>query len=121
MVLLRLGVAGEDQFASIGGRKMYVQHLNGGKLLEHGARCQARSQYSQTSSQVYVQAISQERHKEVRLDAILSLVKNGAQAQVVFQVLEGSLDLRELNVKLPQMGRIAPSEIAAQQIASFPA
>ena len=33
----RLGVAGEAEFASIGGRQVDVDHLDGGELLERAA------------------------------------------------------------------------------------
>ena len=37
MILLRLGVAGEDEHAPIRGGEVNVQHLDGGELLKHGA------------------------------------------------------------------------------------
>ena len=33
---IQLRVAAEDQGAPVGGREMHVEHLNGGKLVEHG-------------------------------------------------------------------------------------
>jgi hypothetical protein len=36
LVLGRLGVAGQDQSAPVGGREMHVEHLDRGELVEHG-------------------------------------------------------------------------------------
>src|SRR5947207_3242581 len=59
VVFLRLGVAGKDQFASIGGREMHVEHLDGSKLLQQRARRQPRGQRLKASSQMHVQTIGQ--------------------------------------------------------------
>ena len=47
------------------------------------------------------------------------LMVDGAQLQIVLEVLEGRLDLDELDVELPQLGRLLPTQIGAQQIAAF--
>ena len=57
---LRLGVTGEDQLSTVGGRDVHVEHLHGGKLLDHTARGQPRRQGVQSSIQRDVQAISEE-------------------------------------------------------------
>ena len=57
---------------------------------------------------IHVQTVGQEGHEDVRLDAVLELVENRTQTQIVLQVLEGRLDLGQLNVKLPQLTRVAP-------------
>ena len=57
---LRLGVTGEDQFPAVGGRDVHIEHLHGGKLLDHTARGQPRRQGVQSSIQRDVQAISEE-------------------------------------------------------------
>jgi hypothetical protein len=50
---------------------------------------------------VHVQAVGDKGHKDVRLDPVLELVKNGTQRQVVLQVLKGRFDFDQLDVKLP--------------------
>ena len=40
-VLFWMGVPVHDDFAAIGGGQVYVEHLNGGELFQHGARCEA--------------------------------------------------------------------------------
>ena len=48
---------------------------------------------------MHVQTIGQKRHKNVGLDAALPFVKDRPQAQIVFEIFEGSFHLRQLNVK----------------------
>ena len=35
-----LGIAGEQQLAAVGGRQVDIDHLHGGELFQHAARCQ---------------------------------------------------------------------------------
>jgi len=56
----------------------------------------------------------------VRLDAVLELVVDRAQVQIVLHGLEGGLDLDELDVEPPQLGRVLAGEIGAQQITASP-
>jgi hypothetical protein len=64
-----LGIAGEQQLAAVGGRQMDVDHLHGGKLLQHAARRQSRRQRMQAPRESDVQAIGQKGNEDVRLDA----------------------------------------------------
>jgi hypothetical protein len=41
LVRIGLGVAGQSQGAAIGCRKVDIEHLDGGHLVEEGVRCQA--------------------------------------------------------------------------------
>ena len=41
----------------------------------------------------------------MRFDPMLQLVENRAQTQIIFEVFEGRLYLRQLDVKLPQFGQ----------------
>src|SRR5208282_487788 len=66
-----------------------------------------------------VETIGQEGDEDVRLDAVLELVVDRAQVQIVLHGLEGGLDLDELDVEPPQLGRVFAGEIGAQQIATF--
>ena len=68
-----------------------------------------------------MQAIGQERHEDVRLDAPFQLMMDRAEGQVVLQGLERRLDLDELDVEAPQLGGIASAQVGAQQIAALPA
>jgi hypothetical protein len=43
VILLRLGVAGEDERAAVRGGEVNVQHLDGGELLKQGAHAGAAS------------------------------------------------------------------------------
>ena len=69
VILLRLGVAGEDESAPVVGGEVNVQHLDGGELFRHGARRQSWRQRAQALLQRYLEAIGQKGHEDVRLDA----------------------------------------------------
>ena len=56
-----------------------------------------------------VQAIGEEGDEDVRFDALLELMVDRAQLQIVLEVLECGFDLDELDVELPQLGRVAPA------------
>jgi len=68
-----------------------------------------------------VQTIGQEGHEDVRFDAMFELVMDGTQLEIVLEILEGGLDLDELDVELPQLSRVAITQIGAQQIAPLAA
>src|ERR1700676_2283970 len=87
-----MGVAAQNQSAAVGRREVYIEHLDGGKLLQNGTWGQAGCQRTQPRSQGHLQAVGQEGDKDMSLDPTLELVKNGAQRQVVFQVLKGRFD-----------------------------
>ena len=71
---------------------MDVNHLHGGKLLQHAARRQSRRQRVQAPRQGDVQAIGQEGDEDVSLDAGLELVKDRPDREIAFEVLERLLD-----------------------------
>ena len=78
MVGVGLGVAAQDQSAAIGSRKLYIEHLHGGKLIEHGSRCQPTCHRAQSRPQRDVQAIGHEGDKDMRFDSVLELVADRA-------------------------------------------
>src|SRR5204863_9319782 len=108
-----------DQRAAVGGGEVNVEHLDGGELVEHRPRGETGSQRPEPGAQRDVQAISQERDEDVGLDALDELVIDRPQLQVVLEVFEGGLDLDQLNIELPQLGRVSSAQIAAQEIAAF--
>src|SRR6516165_12646543 len=91
----RLSVAGEQQFAAIGGRHVEVDHLHGGELLDGAPWRQAGRQGLQSPS---------------RLDADLELMGQRPDGEVALPVFEGLLDADELKIQAPQPRRvIAPA------------
>ena len=80
----------------------------GGQRLEPGA-------------QRDVEAIGQEGDEDVRFDAVLKLMEDRTELQIIFEVLERGLDLDELNIEVPQLGRVLVTQIGAQQIAPLAA
>ena len=75
---LGLGVAREDQLAPIGGGHVYIDHLDGGELLEHAARGEAWGERFELLAERDVQAVGEERDEDVRFDAPLLLVEDRA-------------------------------------------
>ena len=108
-----LGIAGEHQLAAVGGRQMDVDHLHGGKLLQHAARRQSRRQRMQAPRERDVQGIGQKGNEDVRLDSGLELVKDRPDREVAFEVLERLLDGHQQQVVAPQLGRIILDEVGA--------
>jgi hypothetical protein len=90
-------VAARDQRAAIGGGEVNVEHLDGGGLVEHFPRREAGGQRLEPGAQRDVQAV-------------LKLVADRAELQIVLEVLERGLDLDELDVELPQLGRISSTD-----------
>src|SRR4029077_5290453 len=103
-----------DQGAAISGREVDIEHLDGGELVEHGPRGEAGGQRLQPGAQCDMQAIGQEGDEDVRLDAVLKLVVDRAELQIVLEILERSLDLDELDIELPQLGWILVAQIGTQ-------
>ena len=77
-VLLRLGVARQQQFSSVSSRSVHVNHLHGGKLIEHGTRRKPRRQRFQSATESGMQAVGEKGDENVRLDARLEFVIDGA-------------------------------------------
>jgi hypothetical protein len=94
-------VAAQDQCPAIGDREVDVKHLDGSDLVEHGPRSEAGRQRLELRAQRDVQAIGQESDEDVRFDTVLKMVVDGAELQIVLEILERGLDLDELDIELP--------------------
>ena len=66
-----------------------------------------------------MQAVAQEADKDVRLDAVVFLVVDGADVEVVLELLEGLFDFGENDVLLPELFGVFGDEVGAQQVGSF--
>src|SRR5229473_4728232 len=104
LVGVQFSVAAQDQCAAIGGREVDVEHLDGGELVEHGPRGEAGRQRFELRAQRDVKTIGQEGDEDVRFDALLELVVDRPELQVVLEILERGLDLDELDIEMTQMG-----------------
>ena len=71
---------------------MHIEHLDGAKFVQNRTWGQSECERTQPGPQGHVQAVGDEGHKNVRLDPVLELVKNGTQRQIVLQVLKGRFD-----------------------------
>ena len=107
--------------AAVGGGQVHVDHLNRRKLLENGPRRETGCQRTGPGFERNQEAVSDEGDEDVGFDAVVELMVDRPQTQIAFQFLEGLLNLDELDVILPQQGRIGGREIGAQQVATFPA
>jgi len=94
-----LRVARQGQLAAVGGGQVHIHHLQGLELRDHLARRGAAGQRSELGLERDLQAVSQEGHEDVGLDALFGLVEDRPDGQVVLDLLEGLLDLGELDVK----------------------
>ena len=115
---LGLRVARQGQFAPVGGGQVHVHHLHGLELGDHLARRGAAGQRPELGLERDLQAVGQEGHEDVGLDALFGLVEDRPDGQVVLDLLEGLLDLGELDVERPQ-ARALRREVGAQQVAAF--
>jgi hypothetical protein len=61
-----------------------------------------------------VQAVGHEGDKDMGFDAMLELMVDGAQLQIVLEVFERRLDLRELDIEPPEILWVSPTQIGAQ-------
>lgn len=77
---VRFGVAREHQFASVGGRQMHVEHLHSGELFQHRSWGKSTGQRFESSLERDLQAVGKERHEDVRLNAFVLLVIDGADS-----------------------------------------
>jgi len=68
-----------------------------------------------------VQAIRQEAHEQVRLNASLVLVKDRPDRQVALEVAKGLLHLHQLQMVIPHHSRVCLGQIAAQQVPALSA
>ncbi len=73
MVGVGLGVTAQDQGSAVDGWEVDVEHVEGGKLVEHRAWGEAGSQRPEPGAQRDVQTIGEEGHEDVRFDALLPL------------------------------------------------
>ena len=93
---------------------MDIEHLDAGELIEHRARGETRRQRFELRSQGDVQAVGHEGDKDVGFDAMLELMVDRSQLQIVLEVFERRLDLRELDIEPPEILWVSPTQIGAQ-------
>src|SRR5262245_49721515 len=99
-------MACKDQGSAVGGGEENIEHLDFGELVEDRLGCEAVGPWFQSRAERDVQAVGHEGDEDVSLDAVRQLMEDRSQLQVVLEVLEGSFDLDELDVELPQLGRV---------------
>jgi hypothetical protein len=60
-----------------------VEHLDAGELFEHGPRGEAGSQRLELGAQGDVKAVGEKRDEDVCLDAMLKLMMNRSELQIM--------------------------------------
>ena len=73
-----VGMARKPDLASIGGRQMNINHLDGGELFERAARGQPGRQGVKPTGQRDLHAVSKEGDEDVGLDPRLVLMEDRA-------------------------------------------
>lgn len=64
----------KQQFTSIGGGQMRIEHLHAGELLQRGSGGASRGQWFEPCFEAHLQAVGEEGNEDVRLDAVGFLV-----------------------------------------------
>jgi len=77
----------------IGGWQMHVHHLDAGEFLQHRAWRESRSQGAQPLLECRLQAVGNESNEDVRLDAVVLLVMDRTDRQVILEFLERSVSM----------------------------
>ena len=75
---LGLCVAREAQFASVGCGHVDIDHVHGCELVQHAARGESRRERFESLPECDVQAVGEKRDEDMRFDARLLLVEDGA-------------------------------------------
>ena len=70
-----------------------IDHLDGRKFLQDAPRRQAGGQGPQPVTQCHVQAVRQEAHEDMRLDASWLLVEDRPDRQIALEVAKGLFHL----------------------------
>ena len=119
VLLVRTGVARQDEVPAVGGRQMDIHHLDGGERLDDGARCEAVGAWAGEVLQRHQQAVGDEGDKDVRLDPLLALVEDRPDREVVLELLERLLNFGQLNIQAPERGRVFGDHVGSQQITAL--
>ena len=107
-----MGVAGENDLPLVGSGQMDVEHLDRCELFQDRSRRQPRRRTLEPGFGGHLQAVRQERHKDVGVDPASALVIDGTRSQVALEFFEGLFDLGELHVELPKLGRIGLGQVS---------
>ncbi len=107
LVGVEFGMAAEHERAAVGGGEVNVEHLHGGELVQDGPRREAVRQRLEHRAQGDVETIGEESDEDVRFAALDQLMVDRTQLQIVLEGLERGLDLGELDIESPHLGRLA--------------
>ena len=120
---------GEAGFGAVDSAKAYVlagacgqdgvHGVNGGHFFKEFSRRRAQAARGHPLLQGSPEGQRQETHQDMGLCAVLFMMGNGPQHQVVFFDAEGVFDLREADVSFPKMFWRVGRQVGAQQVAAL--
>ena len=114
-----LGDATQADLAVCCGRQDDVVGLDAGKLFEDGARRVAEARARLPHLEALPQHEGEEADEDVGLDAILALMPDRAEVQLILLDAKSRLGLSELDVGLPELSVAPIGDVRAQQIGAF--
>ena len=118
---LGLGVAGENDLTSVGGRQMHVDHLHGGEFGEGATRRQARGEAAEPARERGLKTVGEESDEDVRFDSFVAVMEDWPDGEIALEGFERFFHGYELNEVLPEFGGIVVSQIGPQRIMAFAA
>ena len=93
MILLWLGVTGQEDQPIVCRGQFDIDHLDSGKFFEHGPSRQSGRQRLEALFERDLQTVGKKRHENVGFDAGFQLVVDGSNRKIVLQFLERLLDI----------------------------
>jgi hypothetical protein len=119
--LLGIGSADASQlrFAAIDERQDDVAALDAGKRVEDSASGHVEALCLGKPVQGPVHRVGEEADEDVCVHAMLGLVVNGADGEVLLEGSESGLRVVELHVHLPQLWLFVPGEVGAEEIGAL--
>ena len=85
---------------------MHIEHLHRRELLHHLPDGEAGSMRAQVGLQGDMEAVREEGDEDMRLDPRGQLMEDRPDGELALQVLEGCLDFDQLEIRLPDPGRV---------------
>ena len=116
LFLFSFGDAGQAKLTAIAKVEPNLHHQDEAKALQGAGRGDGFSHHFKLLLEADPQAIAQEGHQDMSLDAALDTVPDGTDGQFAFEDAEGGFHFGKLHILTPEGVRIHGIEIGAQQV-----